>query len=273
VEQTDLLAPETSNAYVRLSIVVQRGYTPFTLANAGGAITPTTTLNSPATATAASTSAPAHTVKTILMEVHRLANFNLMGGVMLIHVPTTTYGEQTQQATLTGTTPATGSSPAMNTYIENCGTGSNTETLPATMATHTYSCLVQTQQTEWQVAGMAGVLWYPDGHDYFPRRSGFVNTGRNLIPSLMVASSVTSLGNAMGGVNWEPMNGIDFYGGIASAHRMVPPPGFTANTIIPSGTTLQTQTQVHAGLTLGMGFDLSVFSAIFGAKGTAAGMP
>lgn len=36
VEQTDLMAPLTSNAFVRISIVVQRGYKPFTLANAGG---------------------------------------------------------------------------------------------------------------------------------------------------------------------------------------------------------------------------------------------
>jgi len=262
VEQTDLLAPETSNAYVRLSIVVQRGYTPFTMANAGGAIMPTVTANAPATTGTASTSTPAHAVKTILIEVHRLANINLMGGVMWIHAPTASYSQQTQQATSTSTS---------GSYSETCGTGNATV---AATSPPSYSCLVQTQKSNWQVAGMAGVLWYPWGHDYFPRRSGFLNSGRNLIPSLLLASSITSLGSAAGAVNWEPTNGIDLYGGVGSAHTVVPPPGFTANTIIPSGTTLQTQMQLHWKLTFGVGFDLSVFGQIFGTKGTAAaGVP
>lgn len=266
VEQTDLLAPQPSNAYVRLSIVVQRGYTPFTLANAGGAITPTTTLNVPATTGTASTSTPAHAVKTILIEVHRLANFNLMGGVMWVHAPTASYGQQTEQTT--ESTSSSGGTPT-TTYSETCG--STTVTVPASGS---YSCLVQTQKSNWQVAGMAGVLWYPWGHDYFPRRSGFWNTGRNLIPSLLLASSITSLGSAAGAANWEPMNGIDVYGGIGSAHTIVPISGFTANTIIPTGTTVQTQTQLHWKVAFGVGFDLSVFGQIFGTKGTAAaGMP
>ena len=155
VEQTDLLAPETSNAYVRLSIVVQRGYTPFTMANAGGAIMPTVTANAPATTGTASTSTPAHAVKTILIEVHRLANFNLMGGVMWIHAPTASYSQQTQQATSTSTS---------GSYSETCGTGNATV---AATSPPSYSCLVQTQKSNWQVAGMAGVLWYPWGHVTF----------------------------------------------------------------------------------------------------------
>ena len=133
---------------------------------------------------------------------------------------------------------------------------------------------MQTQKSNWQVAGMAGLLWYPVGHDYFPRRTGFLNSGRDLIPSLLLASSITSLGSAMGGANWEPTNGIDLYGGVGSAHTTVLPSGITLNSIIPSGTTIQTQTQLHWKFTFGVGFDLSVFGQIFGARGTAAaGMP
>jgi hypothetical protein len=121
---------------------------------------------------------------------------------------------------------------------------------------------------------MAGVLWYPWGHDYFPRRTGFRNTGRNLAPSLLLASSITSLGNAMGGVNWEPVGGLDFYAGVASGHTVSPPLGFKVNTAVPTGTTLNWLTTEHAGLAFGVGFDLSVFGQIFGTKGTAqAGMP
>jgi hypothetical protein len=264
VEQTDLLSPLTANAFLRISIVVQRGYTPFTLANAGGSITPTATANVPMTSTSASTSTPAHAVKTILVEVHRLANFNLMGGVMFIHIPTASYALQSSQATPSTTT---------GSYTETCGATTTTVT-PSGSATPTYSCMVQTQHTDWQLAAMAGLLWYPWGRDYFPRHEGFWNHGHNLIPSFLVATSVSSLGNSMGGVDWEPMNGVDFFAGLGSAHRTVPPPNLTTNTIIPSGSTLQTQTQEHAGLTLGVGFDLSVIAGIFSSKSTSvATMP
>ena len=267
VEQTDLVPMQTTNAYVRLSIVVQRGYTPFTLANAGGTLTAAATTNVPAPPGTASTSTPAHAVKTILIEVHRLANFNLMGGVMLIHVPTRNYALQTEVSTANPN-----SSGGTTTYMGSCGSGAS---FPVTGSATppTYQCVVQTQQSQWQVAGMAGVLWYPAGHDYFPRRNGFTNTGRNLIPSLLLATSVTSLGNAMGGINWEPMNGIDFYAGIASAHQFRLPAGFSLNNEVPSGATLQSVTTEHGGLALGVGFDLGVIGQIFGAKGTAAGMP
>ena len=116
VEQTDLLPPLTSNAFVRISIVVQRGYTPFTLANAGGTFTATATTNVPATSSPGTTSTPPHAVKTILVEVHRLANFNLAGGAMFIHIPTASYAVQASP------TPAvqTGSG-ATATYSGTCG--------------------------------------------------------------------------------------------------------------------------------------------------------
>jgi hypothetical protein len=269
VEQTDLLPVQTQNAYLRISIVVQRGYTPFTIANAGSSITATATANVvPPTPPAASTSTPAHSVKTILVEVHRLANFNLMGGVMLIHVPTASYVVQTQP------NPSTASTTSPTGYSGTCG--GQTVNVPVPSGTTTppnYSCIVQTQKTEWQVAGMAGLVWYPAGRDYFPRKSGYANFGRNMLPSLLLATSVTSLGNAMGGVNWEPISGVDFYGGIASAHKYALPSGLTVNAAVPTGYTLNTITQEHAGLALGVGLDLSVLGTLFGGKTSGASMP
>jgi hypothetical protein len=267
VEETDVLPPLTTNAILRISIAVQRGYTPFTLANAGGAITPAVSANVvPSTVAAASTSTPAHSVKTILVEVHRVANFNLMGGVMFIHIPNTTYGVQASP------TPSTLDAANTGYDIETCG-GQQTLVLAATPAP-TYSCIVQTQHTQWQLAAMAGLVWFPWGHDYFPRHSGYENFGRNLLPSLLLATSVSSLGNSMGGVNWEPVSGLDFYAGIGSAHKTVLPSGLTVNTAVPSGYTLTQITQEHAGFTFGVGFDLNVITALFTSKTTsAASMP
>jgi hypothetical protein len=261
VEQTDLLQPLTTNTLMRISIVVQRGYTPFTLANASGTLTPTVTANVPASAAAASTSTPAHAVKTILVEVHRMANFNLVGGVMLIHIPTRNYALQSEQAA-----PVMGST---TNFMETCGSSSTPVTPPSSGAPPSYSCVVETQPTQWQVAAMAGVAWFPFGHDYFPRHNGFANFGRNLLPSLLLATSVTTIGNAMGGVNWEPASGLNLYAGIGSANRAALPAGVTTNTIIPSGTTLQQATQVHAGLTLGVGFDLNTLITLFSSKVTS----
>jgi hypothetical protein len=271
VEQTDLLQPLTTNAIARISIVVQRGYTPFTLANAGATITPTATANVPATTTTASTSTPAHAVKTILVEVHRLANFNLMGGVMFIHIPTATYAVQASP------TAAVADAGSKTGYSGTCG--GNTVPVPAPTSppmpgqSVNYSCIIQTQQTDWQLAGMAGVLWFPWGHDYFPRRRGFLNSGLNLLPSVVVATSVTSLGNSMGGVNWEPASGIDFFAGLGSAHRTSLPSGLPVNTAVASGTTLNTVTTEHAGFTLGVGLDLSTIMTIFSSKTSAATLP
>jgi len=267
VEQTDLLPPLVSSGFVRISIVVQRGYTPFTLANASGTFTPTATANALPISTTASTSTPGHAVKTILVEVHRRANFNLMGGVMLIHIPTASYGVQTSP------TAASPSSTSPTGYSGTCG--GKTVPVPAPVSGQpNYGCIIQTQKTDWQVAGMAGITWFPWGHDYFPRHSGYANFGRNLLPSVLVATSVTSLGNSMGAVNWEPVSGLDFFAGIGSAHRVSLPSGLTVNTAVAPGTTVNSVTTEHVGLTLGLGFDLNTIITLFSSKTTSvASMP
>jgi hypothetical protein len=273
VEQTDLLPPLVSNAFVRISIVVQRGYMPFTLANASGTYAPTATTNAPATSTTASTSTPAHAVKTILVEVHRVANFNLMGGVMVMRIPTASYAVQAAP------TVAVQSTTTPPTYSGTCGGIKGVPVPPPTTLLNpgqslNYGCIVRTQKSDWQVAGMAGITWFPWGHDYFPRHSGYANFSRNLRPSLLFATSVTSLGNSTIAVNWEPVSGLDFFAGIGAAHRTSLPSGFTVNTAVASGTTLSTVTTEHVGLTLGLGFDLNTIITLFTSKTTSvASMP
>ncbi len=271
IEHTDVLLPLQQNSDVKVSVVVQRGYTPFTLANANGTITPTMTANAvPLTPGTASTSTPAHATRIIHIQMHRLANFNLIGGSLLIHIPTASFGVQASP------TYAVASSSSPTGYTGTCGGKTVPVPVSSTQSASSpvsYTCVVQTQQTEWQVAGMAGLTWFPLGHDYYPRRLGYANFGRNLLPSMLLATSVTSLGNAMGGINWEPIGGLDFYAGIASAHKTVLPNGLSVNTAAVPGTTITPFTQEHVGFAIGVGLDLNSITAMLNFKGSAAGLP
>jgi hypothetical protein len=255
---------------VRVSIVVNRSYTPFTLTNSATAAPAAATPAGPAGS--ASTSTPAHAVKTVLVEVHRLANFNLTGGVVLIHVPNTVYSVTTgTTATFTITNPTPpATSPTTYTFTGVCGGATGTiatntyDTPPTTLPSiPAYSCVVQTGQSHWQLAGMVGLTWYPVGRDYFPRHNGYSNYGRNYIPSLLLATSVTSLGSALGGVNFEPVSGINLFAGIASAKSNVLPSGVTTTTVIPGTYTLPGTTQLGYGFAAGIGLDFGVFSQLF----------
>lgn len=186
---------------------------------------------------------------------------------MFIHVPNTAYSVVTVPA------PATPSTTTPTTYTGVCNGVTVNVPPPATGTTPpNYACVVPTQKSQWQLAGMVGLTWYPWGRDYFPRHSGFSSYRRNLMPSFLLATSVTSLGNAVGALNWEPIGGIDLFAGIGSAHRNVLPAGITTTTALPTGYTLQTVTQEHAGFATGIAFDLGVFMQLF-QKTAPAGMP
>jgi len=298
VEQTDLITPQNNNSLMRISIVVQRGYTPFVMASAapsassssatastsGGSAT-TSSSNSSSSPTTASTSTPAHSVKTVLVEVHRIANFNLVAGAMVIAVPSYTYAVgPTENAAAAYSTSTVGSTADVTTvtYTGSCGTRGSVQTPGGTTVGYnngtpssvtngspTYACLVQTQRASWQVAGMTGVAWFPWGRDYFPRKTGWTNYKKNYLPSVLLATSVTSLGSAFGGINWEPISGIDFFGGIGSASREGLPKGVTLNTLVPVGYTVTSTNNLHGAKTFGIAFDLSVFTAMF-SKGAPA---
>jgi hypothetical protein len=267
VEQTDLITPVANNALMRISILVQHSYTPFTLTNnpAATAAVPA----SVATGTSATTSTPPHAVKTILVEVHRLANFNLAGGVVFFDIANTTY-TVTPSTNGTGTTTTTGTTMT-TTYTGTCNGTTGPTASQGTAGS--YSCVVPTQTSNIQIAGMAGLTFYPWRRDYFPRRSGYSVYKRNLYPSILAATSVTSLGNSMIAGNWEPINGLDFFAGIGWAHSNVLPNGITQSTILPAGFTLQLGTQVKTGLAFGVAFDFGLLNQLFGGKTSSASLP
>lgn len=303
-EQSDFITPVAGNALERISISVQHGYVPFTLSRYATSTAPTlTTPPAPTISTAASTSTPAHAVKTILVEVHRRANLNLIGGAMFLRVPTSTYAVQvgtpaalvnanptpviTTTTNSSGTTTTysytfvydgncNGSTGAAGTTTVNVSTtmsNPNPPGTPAPPAAPGYTCVVQTQTGKTQVAGMAGADWFILGRDYFPLRDGAGFSPRNLVPALYAATSVTSLGNASFGLNFEPFNGVDILLGAGMAHTTILPTGVTTSTIEPSGYTLPGVTQVNWGFTYGFGFDLSIISQIFSKGPSSASLP
>jgi hypothetical protein len=258
VEQTDLVNPVAGNALLRLSIVIQHGYTPFTVSAPVAAIGTPAAVTAPTAAAAAAsptTSTPAHAVKTILIEVHRRAPFNLAGGVVLIHVPTATYAVQQAPALATAPVP-----PA--TYATGTCNNVTAPIAGSTALTTAYDCISKTQKTSWQVAAMVGITYYPwhHGRDYFPIGDGIRFDWH---PSLLLASSVTSLGSGIGALNFEPITGIDVFAGIGSAHTATLPNGIGPNSVLPSGYSLSPGTSVRPGFATGIAFDLTVFTSLF----------
>ena len=304
-ENTDVLAPLVGSSGIeRVNIIIQRTFAPFTFAgsvsggpssanspgsplsnnssqpNAGSGSSPSSAATSGggtgAASSASLTSSAAHTVETVIIEVHRRANFNLVGGVMVIRIPSKSFSVQPQVATAKTVTVGGTTSTV---YPAMCNGGGPVNIPAANGAPSTpFYCATVTQTSNWQVAGMLGAVWFPAGRDYFPRGTSGSLHPRNFIPGFLVATAVTSLGNALIGPDFEPVNGIDFYVGIASAHQTSLPNSLPLSTVLlPVGSnnsppTLPTVTHLKAGLGIGVGFDLSIFSTLFG-KTTAAGLP
>jgi hypothetical protein len=131
-----------------------------------------------------------------------------------------------------------------------------------------YYCYQRSQTSPWQVAGMAGIAWFPLHRDYFSRERGNMFKAKNLVPSLLLASSITSLGSAFIGPNFEPVNGLDIFAGYASANQASLPSGVSPYTVYPAGSTgnpptLNTGTDLKGGFSFGVGFDLNVFIQLF----------
>lgn len=328
VEETDALPPLTSNTIVRIGINVQRNYTPFTLTGGATVGTVAASSNSQPTAStspgggqqgggqgggqqsgggkgsqsagqssssqSASTSPSGATSTsgsndfTVIMEVHRFANFNLVGGVMAIHAKNYSFATVPEYASFTPGTGVASVSGSTTSYIYStyvtCPPNSmatsttsgavliNSSTTSSTLtpSPSPYYCIIQTQTASLQPAGMVGVAWFPWHRDYFPRDRGDKFQGRNWIPSFMAASAVTQLGSIFFGPNLEPFNGIDIFGGWATANVTGLAKGTSLNQVLlPVGSsgaapTLNTATHVKGGISFGVGFDISTFLQLFG---------
>jgi hypothetical protein len=120
---------------------------------------------------------------------------------------------------------------------------------------------------------MVGLDYFIFGRDYFPLRRGLKFSGRNLIPAPYAVTSVTSLGNSSFGLNFEPYSGVDFLLGAGMASTTALPQGVTPSSVLPTGYTLPSVTQINWGFTWGVGFDFNLFSQIFSKGPSQASLP
>lgn len=242
VVYTDNVTPSSTNLNIRVGINATEDYVPFTL-------------NYSATAPAAVPQPPTgHFEALVEIEVQRRVHFNLEGGFFAIRVPTKSFSFPASSVP----------TPAAKTSFMPCG-GSASVTVPSTAPT--YYCATVTQSSDWQVAGLAGVTWIPWGRNYYPkpgRLRHFKNYGEMI--GLMLGTSVTSLGSGFAGLSVEPVNGISFFGGVASAHSVSASAGLGGGIYTTSSPPTITSTKF--GAALGMGFDLAIFGTIF--KGASA---
>lgn len=246
VTYADTLTPGTSNQIIRIGISVSDNYTPFTLSYS----------SSSAAAPAGSAS---HYVSTTEVFVERRTYFNFTGGFLAIHIPTQSY-------TLVESTVPT---PAAGSSFSPCNSAS-TVTVSTSGTIPTYYCPVINQKTPWQVGGIAAITYFPFGRNYFPRRLQIGHAPSSSIAKdlasdfgLMLGTSVTQLGSGFGGVSFEPLYGLNFYAGIASANSTRLAAGGGSNHDIYTTSTAPTIQNLHVGLSLGIGFDFNVFTNIF----------
>jgi hypothetical protein len=253
VVYADILTPSTTNIVTRIGINATETFVPFTLSYPA---TSSSTSSGSASAPVAATTG--HFESSTPIVVERIVHMNLVGGALLIHVPTTafTFTQSTVMPPTSGTTYAP------------CG-GKSMVSIP-TGTPPTYYCSVPAINN-FQVAGFAAVNVIPFGRNYFPQFSQSWKP-KNLrgVFGIMIGSSVTSLGSGFGGLSLEPVNGVVFYGGVASAHNqtLLNGVGSGSNSNVFLSATQTPTNSLSYGFAFGVGMDLSVFAQIF--KSTSA---
>jgi hypothetical protein len=247
VTLTGVAPPTSGNAVFTVHIILHEAYAPFAFGAAPKKdSTSDSAKSSSGTITAAAATAPApeqHEVRRVLVEVHRRADANLVGAVIGSNLPDRTYGLQ-PGAPITAT-------------------GATTPVVPY----YPYT----SQNEHLQMQAILGINWYPGGRDFYP---GYLRGARRLVPGILFGTTVSSAGNFVAGLDFEPVNGIDFIigGELGPVSRLASGVTLGANpsgAYFASGDTVPTQQRLGGGVAFGIGFDLSVFTAIFTGGGSA----
>lgn len=200
------------------------------------------------------------TIATVLVERHRIIRFSAGGGLLF------TYGRSTNFSTLTVPTTVTTTTTVSSTTVLTGTTtqvGSNSQSTPA-VTNGTANFAIGTLMDRPQINGIAGLTWYPFGHDTFPvnkkNRPTITYSSNSLKGSFGVffGTSVSSLGNFTVAPAYEVRPGIQLFAGPSWYSRSSLPANVTACsgfTMGPSGmspsfagpTTTSTQTQSVPG--------------------------
>lgn len=258
---TTVVTPVTTNSLITISISVNDGYTPlgFGAPAAVGGNTPGAPQQAQKQGNQGATPSPTMAASTtpnaiVQIEVHRVANFNVVGGILVSLIPNRAFS------------------------LESFGSG-----MSAT------SFAFRSQNDPVQLAALAGIAWYPGGRDMYPVGGDHPWNGgwhsvstrtwrQRWTPAVLFGTSVSSLGTVFIGPDFEPVTGLDtFFGLTVGKHtslspNIIPCPSTavatcaTAGATPVSGSSAPTRQGISLGFSVGFGFDANIFS-LFGLKG------
>jgi hypothetical protein len=248
VVMAKVIDPVTTNSVISVAIILHDSFVPFDFAPAKA--TSSDNSGSPSAAAAAqqnnqttgkgttpskstspSSSPPGgteqHVVRTVLVEVHRISDFNIVSGFAASSIRNPAYG------------------------------------LRAVSSTNTNLVAFQSQNDRLQGQYLIGINAYLCKRDMFP---GYLTPKMRLTPGVLVGTSVTtSKVNFVAGLDFELFNGVDLYGGLIVGDQTELGSGIVLGvTQFPPGTTSVPTTQrLAAGAFFGVGLDAHVFKSIF----------
>ena len=244
-----VLLHNSGNAVYSLSFIVHDNYKPFIYSplKAIPATTPSTSGNGSQqqTRTQSGSAPEQHVVRTVQIQVHHLYRFNAVGGFYW------SSARQRAFALKTGSPAGTTTAPMLVTAYQN--------------------------QNTYQNGGMAGLEIYFKKRDVFP--GYFRRATDRLTPGLLVGAEMSSPTGFLIGPVFEPVTGIDFYGGINIAQMTNLANGVVLGSTLfgTSATVPVTQNWTCCKVFFGVGLDAHIFSSIFtgifggGGPGAAGG--
>jgi hypothetical protein len=266
VTLTSVVTPPGGNAVLNVRIILHEAYSPFAFGAPAKKDTPGTgdtkaTTGTITAAVATGAGPEQHEVRRVLVEVHRKADANLVGAIIGSTIPNRAFSLQ----------------PGPPSPLP-AGTSTGTATTSPVLATSggpAYYYGYESQNDHVQIQGIAGINFYPGGRDFYP---GYLRGWRRVIPGFLFGTSVTAMGNFVGGLDFEPVNGFDIIlGGEAGPVKQLLPgvilgtgPGATQ---FAAGDSPPTRQHTTGGFVFGIGFDLSVFSAVFGGASSPSSTP
>jgi len=191
-------------------------------------------------------------VAVAVVERHHRIRFSAGGGMLLTYATPTSYSIMSAPTTVTTTTSTT------TTTTSSTGTTTTTTATPV-VTNSTTEYVLGTKGDSPQLNGVAGVTFYPFGHDTFPvggRRFtanyAFYRPYQDI--GLFVGTSVSSLGNFTVAPAFELYPGIQIFGGPTWWSKATLQPNITACSgygTSPSFQYLPTQTTTSTSTTTG----------------------
>jgi hypothetical protein len=155
----------------------------------------------------------ADTVATAVLERHKVVHFSVGGGLLAVNAPSTGYSVISVPTVVTTINIMTST-----TLTNGVNTGSSTNTTTGTAA-GTASYVLAQKQSNQQFNGIAGLTWYPFGHDTYPitRPHGLTLTqsryGARGVFGIFVGTSVNTFGNFTAAPAFEFFPGVQLFAG------------------------------------------------------------